>query len=257
LCQPNPRSRARITDFRTRGEQPFTALIDAQFAEQPPQNDNPTLANRGRKVLVFSDGRQKAARLAPALEHSHARDLFRQVLGLAARELATQTGHTGMHLLYPAVLWVCQGRRINLFPSPDENVFADHLLRARDQSLEDLIRDFNQGLLRPTLSYARQLFSEMTDRYYSLNALGLATVEENPCLRTIFHDFPSVGLAEAEVLVLIRSWLRLQLEERRFLPPGADISNLGEGWERPEGMDARKPGQVVPPAFQDYLQCVL
>ena len=77
MCQTAGRS--RIQDFRTRGEQPFTALIEAQFAEQPPQKLNPKLPNHGRKVLVFSDGRQKAARLAPALEHSHARDLFRQV----------------------------------------------------------------------------------------------------------------------------------------------------------------------------------
>mgnify|MGYP000323015121 CR=1 FL=1 len=72
----------------TRGEQPFTALIETQFAEQPPQKDDPGLPNRGRKVLVFSDGRQKAARLAPALETSHMQDTFRQVLALAVVELA-------------------------------------------------------------------------------------------------------------------------------------------------------------------------
>ena len=44
-------------------------------------------------LLVFSDGRQKAARLAPALEHSHARDLFRQVVALAAHALRDAAGH--------------------------------------------------------------------------------------------------------------------------------------------------------------------
>ncbi len=101
MCQPTGPARARIFDFRTRGEQPFTALIEAQFAEQPPQKLDPRLPNHGRKVLVFSDGRQKAARLAPALEHSHARDLFRQVIALAASELREQDESNGYAVAVP------------------------------------------------------------------------------------------------------------------------------------------------------------
>ncbi len=258
MCQPpGSRARSRITDFRTKGEQPFTALIDAQFAEQPPQKSDKRLANQGRKVLVFSDGRQKAARLAPALEHSHARDLFRQVLGIGAAELKKQAGLTGLDKLYPAVIWVCHARGIDLFPAPDEEVFHDHLRRAKDKTLSQLIEEFNQGYLQPTQSYAQQLFGEMTDRYYSLNALALATVEEDPLVRGVFKTFPSVGLAEPEVLLLFRLWLRLQLENRRFAPQGADLSKLGEGWERPDGMDAGNSAHVIPGRFGEFLRRVL
>ncbi|RYE92563.1 MAG: DEAD/DEAH box helicase, partial [Myxococcales bacterium] len=85
VCQPQGSQRKTlISDLRTRGEQPFTALIEAQFSEQTPQiTERKDLPNQGRKVLVFSDGRQKAARLAPALETSHNEDAFRQVLLLA------------------------------------------------------------------------------------------------------------------------------------------------------------------------------
>ena len=108
MCQPGVRERGRIHDFRTRGEQPFTALIETQFAEQPPQKNDATLPNHGRKVLVFSDGRQKAARLAPALEHSHARDLFRQVIAMASQELRKHDSSlTGMHWLYTGTVWLC------------------------------------------------------------------------------------------------------------------------------------------------------
>jgi hypothetical protein len=258
MCQPpGSRSRSRITDFRTKGEQPFTALLEAQFAEQPPQKADPRLPNQGRKVLVFSDGRQKAARLAPALEHSHARDLFRQVLGLASEELKKQTGYSGMHLLYPAVIWVCHARGIDLFPAPDESAFHDHLRRAKGKGLGQLVQEFNQAFFQPTRSYAQQLFSEMTDRYYSLNSLGLATVAEDPLVRPLFQDFPSVGLGGSEALLLFRLWLRTQLEARRFVPPGADISNLGEGWEHPEGLDANNAAHVVPRPFADYLHRAL
>jgi len=255
MCQPpGTRSRSRIHDFRTKGEQPFTALIDVQFAEQPPQKVDKRLPNRGRKVLVFSDGRQKAARLAPALEYSHARDLFRQVLVLASSELSKQSLLSGMENLYPAVLWVCNERGINLFPAPDESEFIDHQRRSKGKSLKQLVDDLNHGFLRPTQSYAKAIFDELTDRYYSLNSLALSTIEEDPLLRYIFKDFPGEGLSEEEIQIIFRSWVRLQLEARRFLPQGADISKLGEGWERPEGISPNNMAHLFPRPFKEYLR---
>ena len=131
MCQPAASARARIYDFRTRGEQPFTALIEEQFAEQPPQKRDRQLPNSGRKVLVFSDGRQKAARLAPALEHSHARDLFRQVAAIAAQKLLEGPKLTGLVWLYPAIVWVCADQQYNLFP------FPDHTADTEDQREHD------------------------------------------------------------------------------------------------------------------------
>lgn len=261
MCQsPGTRTKSRIHDFRTKGEQPFTALIDAQFAEQPPQKADKRLPNRGRKVLVFSDGRQKAARLAPALEYSHARDLYRQVLALATDELSKQTPYSGMDKLYPAVLWVCNNRGINLFPLPEENnEFPGHLSFAKGKSLPQLVDNFNQGLLQPTKQYAKALYDEMTDRYYSLNSLALASVEEDPLVASIFDDFPAGKLSREEVQVIFRSWLRLQLEGRRFLPQGADIGSIGAGWEiweRPEGISPNNSTHLLPKPFGDYLKII-
>jgi len=258
MCQPRPRMKSRISSFRTKGEQPFTALIEAQFAEQPPQTNNKALPNRGRKILVFSDGRQKAARLAPALEHSHSRDLFRQVLTIAAEELQKAGTVQGMHYLYPAIIWVCQDRGVNIFPLPDEEIFLRHLLDATGKTLQELIDRLNQGILQPTTTYGRHLFSEMTDRYYSLNALGIATIEENPTLADLlFREFPEVGLDEFEIKVLYRSWLRQQLEAKRFLPQGADIYQMAEGWDKPTGIDIANSTHCVPNQFQDYLVRIL
>lgn len=257
MCQPSPASRARIHDFRTRGEPPFTALIEAQFAEQPPQSRDPRLPNHGRKVLVFSDGRQKAARLAPALEHSHARDLFRQVVALAVHALREGLGLSGMQWLYPAVVWLCANRGYDLFPSADETEFHEHLRRARGRSLGDAIRLGQRGALRPTESFARALFSEMTDRYYSLTALALATIEEHADLDPWFASFPAVGLDDDAARVLFRAWVRLHLERRSFRTDGAELRALGEGWAGPVGIDADQPGQLLPNRFRDYLEQVL
>ena len=257
MCQVTPPARARIFDFRTRGEQPFTALIEAQFAEQPPQKLDPRLPNHGRKVLVFSDGRQKAARLAPALEHSHARDLFRQVIALAASELREKDDLTGMQWLYPAVVWLCGNRGYDLFPSVDEVEFHNHLRRTKDKSLKEAIRLANRGGLRPTRSFAQALFSELTDRYYSLPALALGTVEEDPDLDHVFDDFPSVGLDREAAKALFRAWVRLHLERRSFRPDGAEIRDLGEGWAGPVGIKAENIAHVLPNRFEEYLRTVL
>lgn len=258
LCQsPSSRKTSQITDFRTKGEQPFTALLEAQFGEQPPQKADVNLPNRGRKVLVFSDGRQKAARLAPALETSHARNLFRQVLALAAHELEQRIEHPGMGKLYPAVLWVCHNRGLNLFPSADETEFREHLARSKDKSFSELLYLYNQAMLRPTLSYAKQLFTEITDPYYSLTALAIATVVEDTIFSNIFAAFPDVGLSKAEISTFMRNWFRKQLESNRFLPPGADVSQLRDGWDKPEGIDAARPTDVLPSSIKDYVTCIL
>jgi ATP-dependent helicase YprA (DUF1998 family)/Zn finger protein HypA/HybF involved in hydrogenase expression len=258
MCQPAANARSHIYDFRTRGEQPFTALIETQFAEQPPQNTDPRLPNHGRKVLVFSDGRQKAARLAPALEHSHARDLFRQVIALAAHELRDKAELSAMQYLYPAVVHFCAHRGVDLFPAADEVEFHNHLGQVKGKPLKQTIVMANRGWLRATRSFAQAIFSELTDRYYSLPALALATVEEDPDTASmIFDDFPTVGLDADAQKVLFRAWLRQHLERRSFRPDGAETRELGEGWAHAQGINAARLEHVLPNRFDQYLSHVL
>ncbi|MBL8622901.1 MAG: DEAD/DEAH box helicase [Myxococcales bacterium] len=258
MCQPAAHAKARILDFRTRGEQPFTALIEAQFAEQPPQKKDPRLPNRGRKVLVFSDGRQKAARLAPALEHSHARDLFRQVVALAAHELREKAGMSAMLYLYPAIVHLCAKRGYDLFPAADEEEFHNHLGQMKGKTLQQTLAMANRGWLPATRSFAKALFSELTDRYYSLPALALATIEEDPDITDmLFSDFPNVGLDADAQKVLFRAWLRQHLERRSFRPDGAETRKLGEGWAQPQGINAARSEHVLPNRFNQYVAHVL
>jgi ATP-dependent helicase YprA (DUF1998 family) len=256
MCQPpESRSRSRISDFETRGEQPFTALIEAQFAEQPPQKNDVTLPNRGRKVLVFSDGRQKAARLAPALEYSHARDLFRQLMALGIDALEKETGRPALGHLYPAVLWASRQKGIDLFPAKDEEIFHNHLKLANGRTLKQMLEMQGQGLVQPTKSFALQLFDEVTDKYFSLASVGLATLEEDPALDYLYDGFPDVGLDVNEQRIVLRAWLRSQVEARCFLPPGADLGALAgpTWWEGPDGIDVNRVGDIFRRPFEQYL----
>jgi len=255
-CQSASHSETRrIGSFRTAGEQPFTALIEAQFIEQPPQPSRRSLPNEGRKVLIFSDGRQRAARLAPALETSHSRDAFRQVLALAAQALSKLGESPRISRLYPAVLWVCRERRVDLFPDADAELLGQ-LAQVEGQSLASVLNLADRGYLPARLPYARRLFAELCDRFYALWSLGLATVQENP----LIFDASALpaGLPEGHRRVLLRHWLRAVLEDRSYMPPGFSRGKMADAFpEQPRGMQASEPRSVTPRRFGEYLEKIV
>lgn len=253
VCQPaGSQRKGRIRDHRTRGEQPFTALIETQFAEQPPQNPRPDLPNQGRKVLVFSDGRQKAARLAPALSVSHAQDAFRQVLVLAARALGGTQHAANLLQLYPAVLHVCATRRVDLFPDGAETVWHQDLQAATQTGLSELLQI--QHTLQPQESYGRALFDELTERFLSLPQVGVGTIEPDPAIAPILlRDFPTDVLSAEDARTLVRQWIRHLLERRCFISVGVTPGKLGEENQRPRGIAPGKPDDLVPPRFHEHL----
>src|SRR5207248_2911292 len=76
-------SRTYVQDHQTKGDEPFRALIAQQLQVQPPNPDTPATLFaplRGRKVLIFSDSRQMAARLAPNLQTYSNRDALRPLI---------------------------------------------------------------------------------------------------------------------------------------------------------------------------------
>jgi len=81
--------RTYVQDHQTKGDQPFQALVARQVQVQPPtsRESTPFAPLRGRKVLVFSDSRQTAARLAPNLQKYSMQDVLRPLLLFGYREL--------------------------------------------------------------------------------------------------------------------------------------------------------------------------
>ena len=63
-----------------KGDQPFQELISAQLLEQAPLEQTVHTPLRGRKSLVFSDGRQAASRLAGRLQQYSMQDAVRPLL---------------------------------------------------------------------------------------------------------------------------------------------------------------------------------
>jgi len=82
---------SKIMDHVTKGEAPFTTLVRTQMARQAASRANDARhPNGGRKVLIFSDGRQKAARLARDIPRDIELDVFRQAIALACGQLDEQ-----------------------------------------------------------------------------------------------------------------------------------------------------------------------
>ena len=73
--------RTSVQDHQTKGDEPFQALVARQVEiQQPSTLPSPFAPMAGRKVLVFSDSRQTAARLAPNLQKYTTRDAVRPLL---------------------------------------------------------------------------------------------------------------------------------------------------------------------------------
>jgi ATP-dependent helicase YprA (DUF1998 family) len=101
--------RSTVQDHITKGVQPFAALVQRQLAVQrahvPPDETSEERSRRlrfapleGRKVLVFSDSRQRAAQLSIDLNGFASRDAARAVLLAGWRELAATRGEKKMSL---------------------------------------------------------------------------------------------------------------------------------------------------------------
>ena len=121
----------KIMDLSTKGEQPFANLVREQFVCQietrEPDGRHP---NGGRKALLFSDGRQKAARLARDLPREVERDSFREALALAASELMKIKDEVVLDKsLYGAFVAVCAKYHLHFFDGSDQRQLLEECNR--------------------------------------------------------------------------------------------------------------------------------
>lgn len=175
-----------LTDFATKGNIPFYNIVNAQLTVQPQTfYDKDKLAkfpNGGRKVLLFSDSRQRAAVLALDMTISADDNAARQALVKAVIRLQEYTGRCekNIDMLYPVFLEIACEDNIHIFHGNDKKLFNDHMVIMKNRMQKDnrrgekidyerISREYKN---KPEL-YIQQLLKLVCDNYQSLTDIAL------------------------------------------------------------------------------------
>jgi ATP-dependent helicase YprA (DUF1998 family) len=215
--------RSAIMDHSTKGEAPFANLVKTQLDIQPPvREENRTFPNGGRKVLLFSDGRQKAARLARDIPREVEQDIFRQILLLAAQRLmnggfeAKPTRH-----IYTAVLTVLRDFNLPLFDRNDASTIENQIERLekdhQDEELAHLLLEFDPGA--PPSRYTIAILKQLCGRYYSLigTSVGYLGIAKRPADKLVDALAKIVsGITRQRVEQLALAWIAEVADKHGF-----------------------------------------
>jgi ATP-dependent helicase YprA (DUF1998 family) len=223
-CNKTQRGRTTVQDHQTKGDEPFQALVARQIQIQPPNAVKATrfAPLRGRKVLVFSDSRQVAARLAPNLQMYSTRDSLRPLIARGFTDLQKSVvlqPHVGLNDLFLAVMLASKRLGVRLRPElgSGENFAAEDDV---DEALANGTADTDAGLLSlmlkmrstfPPRALLEDIVTTVQNPFLGLEALALASLRERSELTPKLEKLLAIpGLAETPEtkIALSRAWLR-------------------------------------------------
>lgn len=221
---------SKIMDHVTKGEAPFTTLVRAQMASQPSSRlTDIRHPNGGRKVLIFSDGRQKAARLARDIPRDIELDVFRQAIALACARLENISQEPRpTKNLYLAFLSVISDHDLPIFDGQD----ANRIVAARTEFERDCEGDLDQAFddsfepsENPPARYKIALLKLLCSNYYSLSGTTVGFVEPTSSkLRKVRSNLRDTGveLGDKDLRSLAVAWIDTQLRAFFAFDPSID-----------------------------------
>ncbi|QZA89544.1 DEAD/DEAH box helicase [Salinarchaeum sp. IM2453] len=226
----------KIEDLVTKGEEPFANIVRSMFGIQPKDPFKDDFPNEGRKVLCFSDGRQKAARLARDLQSNVELDSFREVI---TDIIANTDEEITMDRLFAEFAVYCHKNNIVFFDDSDERTDQEgvqyegsrsrferiqrRLEEITDEffleSIDDIPKRENacqaiSDLDRPR-QYDEALLRSLGDEYYSIPAALIGYLAPTESLMEKLNE--QVPTIDTDLLqsILIES-LRNACEQRAF-----------------------------------------
>lgn len=241
----------KIQDLVTKGEEPFANLVRSMFGIQPEDPRKDDLPNKGKKVLCFSDGRQKAARLARDLQGNVELDSFREV---AADIIADSSGEFSMDRFFAEFAVYCRKKNILFFDDRDEYSNKEGVQypgsRTRFQDILDLLPELveryglnsiddipDHRICRQEISdrprqYDSILLRSLGDEYYSIPASLIGYLRPiQPVMDELTDLNPDVD--DDMLRGIIIEMLQHACEERAFDPnidPFQRSDSLSYGW---------------------------
>ncbi|UYY94838.1 DEAD/DEAH box helicase [Bacillus cereus] len=167
-----------LQDLKTKGEQPFANIVREQFMLQQPIKKDSSLPNEGRKVLLFSDGRQKAARLARDIPYEVELDSFRQVILLAAQKLISGDEEAKLSgSLYTAVLDVIDKHKVHFFEDEDRKSIMKNVQVFKENFDDDYDELIDDGDVEVLNRFKTELLRQICHPLYSIYATATGFIE--------------------------------------------------------------------------------
>ena len=211
-------SRAQLTSFSTRGNQSFYNLIKTQFEVQPPvpgkDNSPDKLPNQGRKVLLFSDSRQRAARLARDMSEMSDTAAGRQLFALAIHEMEESSVESSLNDIYGYFCLESALEHVHIFHDDERVKFL--------QDCRDEVNSYNRSKRRnreytsnKTVDNAPVHFKELLLKMFSggYNTLYDSAISWLEPLKKVLQDIQDeledkgIEVSEEEILEVFNAWM--------------------------------------------------
>ncbi|MBN8865397.1 MAG: DUF1998 domain-containing protein, partial [Sphingobacteriales bacterium] len=253
------RQETPVQDHQTKGDQPFLSLLSKQIQIQPPNANAATqfAPLRGRKVLVFSDSRQVAAKLAPNLQNYSLRDVLRPLLVWGYKKLKSNSSIADLLSIdncYLAVLIAASHFDIRLRPELNSSENFDTVAKAirkevRNGALQDDVK-FNKLFNKYRTEEApeallKEIVKAVFDKFTGLEALAIAS----PCIKDEYFEeikelpnIPTIAETDEAKIALANYWIRC------WQGPGYWLKDMKDSWWKPaqeksqQGVKGHKSG---------------
>jgi len=194
---------AGIQAHMTQGEQPFSYIMHELISSQPKDHEKSPRQYplQGRKAVLFSDGRQKAARLAVGIPRATERDTFRVLLALTFQDMnksfkidyeedGWKYKSLNINIVYYFFLKLVKKKNLNFFAGHAAERIKRDIIVLENINPEYLKTELEEEVcseLKPGQKFKEEFLRAVTNKFYSLQTflIGALVPEERSFVKFI------------------------------------------------------------------------
>jgi len=221
-------SKTQLSDFSTKGNDSFYIIARAQFNAQPSvvgKEDVVKYPNQGRKVLLFSDSRQRAARLALDMSDASDNQAAMQLFMVAIEEMSKEDDKKTVDDLYGYFVKAATERDIQLFHNVSRKAFLDDCATVKAAIARKTRRNKKYAPDKKFDAHApemakEQLLKIFCDSYVSLYDIAFAWLAPTEdVLEEALERLEDEGIeiSDEEFIEIFNAWIKEILSDRTAL----------------------------------------